>query len=151
MMLKKALKREEFRFLLVGASNTVWGIISYPIYFWLLHPLGVNYLVILIMTYIVNGVISFSTQKYLVFKTRGNHLKEFWKYFLLQAATLGINLLVLPLAVQQFSMNPVIAQTVFIGLVIVTSFFFHKYVTFKHKNDLPVASSETHQDKSLEQ
>lgn len=150
-MLKKALKHEEFRFLLVGASNTAWGIVSYPIYFWILHPMGVNYLFVLVITYILNGIISFTTQKYLVFRTRGNHFKEFWKYFLLQASTLGINLVVLPVAVQQFKMNPVIAQTVFIGLVIITSFFFHKYVTFQHKKEHPAAHVKFQEDKSLGQ
>lgn len=139
-MLKKALKREEFRFLIVGASNTIWGIVSYPIYYWFLHPLGVNYLIILIITYLLNGIISFTTQKYFVFRTRGNHLKEFWKFLLLQVATLSINLILLPLAVQYFKLNPVIAQTVFICILIVTNFFFHKYVTFKHKTE--VSSTE---------
>lgn len=150
-MLKKALGRQEFRFLLVGASNTIWGIISYPIYYLFLHPLGVNYLVILVLTYFVNGVISFTSQKYLVFRTRGNHLREFWKYFLLQASTLGINLVVLPLAVQGLKVNPAIAQTAFIVLVVVSSFFFHKYVTFKQKHESPAKSSNSFEDGSLEQ
>lgn len=133
-MLNKALESEKFRFLIVGASNTFWGVISYPIYFWILNPFGVNYLVILVITYVINGTISFTTQKYLVFKTKGNHLKEFWKYALLQGSTLGINLVILPISVQFFHFNPVIAQTIFIVLVVISSYFFHKYVTFKHKH-----------------
>lgn len=145
-MLKKALKREEFRFLLVGASNTIWGIISYPIYYWVLHRFGVNYLLILVITYLLNGIISFTTQKYLVFRTRGNHLREFWKFFLLQVATLSINLILLPLAVTNFRLNPVIAQTVFISLLVLVNFFFHKYVTFKHNKKLPTIALNPPED-----
>lgn len=134
-MLKKAFQRQEFRFLVVGASNTLWGIVSYPIYFWILNPLGVNYILVLLVTYFLNGIISFTTQKYFVFRTKGNHLKEFWKFFLLQASILAINLAALPLAVQELHLNPVVAQTIFLIVVIVSSFFFHKFVTFKHKQN----------------
>lgn len=144
-MIKKAFKRQEFRFLVVGASNTIWGILSYPIYYWILHPLGLNYIVVLLVTYLLNGMISFTTQKYLVFRTKGKHLKEFWKFFLLQASILAINLAVLPLAVQKLELNPIIAQTLFLIVVIISSFLFHKYVTFRHKHEDKTEESSKNQ------
>lgn len=132
-MLKKALKRQEFRFLVVGASNTLWGILSYPLYFWILSQFSLNYIVVLLVTYLINGTISFTTQKYLVFQTKGNHFKEFSKFFSLQLMILGINLVFLPVCVEVFSLNPVISQTIFVVGVIISSYFFHKYITFSQK------------------
>jgi putative flippase GtrA len=131
-----AVKSQEFRFLLVGASNTLWGVLSYPIYFALLTPLGLNYVVILVITYVLNGIISFTAQKYLVFRTQGNHLKEFWKYALFQGAILAVNLVILPLLVVKFGLDPVIAQTIFLLFVIAVTYFFHKFVTFRHKTHI---------------
>ena len=130
-MLKKVLSRQEFRFIAVGAVNSGWGLLSFPIFYWIATPFGIGYIPVLIFTYAFNTLFSFATQKYLVFKSGGNHLKQFLKFCSLQGVILVINLIALPLLVTLLKLNPVISQTLIALLFMVISYFFHKKITFK--------------------
>lgn len=130
-MLKQLWLNEQIRFLAVGSSNTLWGIVSFPILFFLLHSKIQNYIFILIISYVLNTLISFITQKLFVFKSKGNHMREFIKFTLLQILIFSINLFFLPLAMKASGWGPVIPQIIFSITVAVVSYFFHKYITFK--------------------
>ncbi len=90
------LKDKRIRFLIVGGINTLWGIAAYPILYLILNPLGVNYLVTLVLAYAVSIAFSFTTQKYLVFRTKGKHVRELAKFLGLQCVILVLNLLGTP-------------------------------------------------------
>ena len=130
-MLHRITKHKQVRFLLIGGTNFAWGLASYPIFYWILHPLGVNYLVILVITYVINTLISFFTQKYFVFKSQGNHFRELLKFFGVQLIFLAANLIILPLLVAWTQWNPIIAQTLFACCLMVFSYFLHNSFTFR--------------------
>lgn len=130
-MLNKLWLNEQFRFLAVGLSNTLWGIVSFPILYVLLHSQIENYVLILTISYLLNTLISFVTQKIFVFKSKGNHLREFMKFSLLQVLIFSINLFFLPIAMKASGWGPVIPQIIFSFTVAVVSYFFHKQITFK--------------------
>lgn len=132
---KKLVNRQETRFLIVGAANTAWGLASYPILYFALSPFALNYLVILIITYTVNTLVSFVTQKYLVFKSKKRHLRELLRFIGFQLIMLTVNLIALPLLIKITGLNPMIAQTCFVVFVIVSSYFFHNYITFRKPNN----------------
>lgn len=130
-MLKKALSNQEFRFIAIGAVNSGWGLLSFPVFYWLLSPFNIDYIPVLIFTYVFNTLFSFATQKYLVFRSGGNHLNQFLKFCSLQAIILTINLIVLPVVVVNLGLNPVIAQTLIAVAFMVITYFFHKQITFR--------------------
>lgn len=129
-MLKKLLAKKQIRFWLIGGLNFTWGMASYPLLYVLLTPIGFGYIQVLITSYVLNTIISYFTQKYLVFKTEGNHLREFAKFSGLQAMILGVNLVVLPVVVENTHFEPILVQTAFALTLFVVSYFFHNRITF---------------------
>jgi putative flippase GtrA len=99
----------------------------------ILSPLGVNYLVTLVLAYAVSIAFSFTTQKYMVFKTRGNHLRELSKFLGLQGVILALNLIALPALVVATGWNPAFIQIGLSIVVAILSYFFHDLVTFRSK------------------
>ena len=134
---RKLWSDKKIRFLIIGGVNTLWGIAAYPVLYVILNPLGVNYLVILVLAYAVSIAFSFTTQKYLVFKTRGNHARELSRFLGLQGGIFALNLIALPALVVATGWNPVFIQIGLSIVVAVLSYFFHDLVTFRAKRRSP--------------
>lgn len=132
---KQFAKRHEtkIRFILAGGINTVVGLSIYPILFFLMAPLKLHYLVILVFSQIICVIFAYLTNKFLVFKTTGNYIREFSKFVTFHLAYFAANLVALPILVEFVRINPVWAQTAFAALVIVSSYFWHSQITFSSK------------------
>jgi len=118
------------RFLLAGALNTAIGLAVYPGLFFLAAPLKLHYLTILAVSQLMCIAFAFLTNKFLVFRTAGNYLREFGKFLTFHLSYFLVNLAALPALVELAGMDPVWAQTLFAVLVIVTSYFWHSRITF---------------------
>lgn len=123
----------KIRFLLVGGLNTFVGLATYPIFYFLLNPHGVKYLQILVISQVICVTLAFLTNKFMVFRTKGNYLKEYGKFLMFHLSYFLLNLAVLPFLVEIVGMHPVIAQSMFAVLVIVSSYFWYSRVTFISK------------------
>lgn len=119
------------RFLVIGGINTAWGIAAYPVFFGMLNPMGIHYLATLVLSYASSVAFSFTTQKYLVFRTKGNHARELSKFLGLHFVILALNLFALPLFVAVTAGSPVAIQVVLSVFVAIGSYFFHNHVTFQ--------------------
>jgi putative flippase GtrA len=126
------------RFLLAGALNTVFGLAAYPTLFFLLAPLRLHYMAVLGIAQVISIAFSYLTNKFLVFRTAGNYLRESGKFVLFHLVYFLVNLVALPLLVEIFGMSPVWGQTLFAVAVIITSYFWHSNITF--------ASARTNQE-----
>lgn len=120
----------KLRFLMAGAFNTLIGLLAYPFLYLLLTPHGVNYMLVLVITYVITVTVAFLTNKFFVFRTVGNHLREFGKFVTFYLAHFTVNIIALPILVEIVKMNPLWAQLVFAGMVIVSSYFWHRHITF---------------------
>jgi putative flippase GtrA len=118
------------RFLLAGALNTAVGLAAYPVLFFLLAPLKLHYMVVLGITQVTCVAFSYLTNKFLVFRTVGNYLRESGKFALFHLSYFLVNLVALPVLVEVIGMSPVWGQTLFAVAVIITSYFWHSNVTF---------------------
>jgi putative flippase GtrA len=87
------------RFLLAGALNTVVGLAAYPVLFFLLARLKLHYMVVLGITQVTCVAFSYLTNKFLVFRTVGNYLRESGKFVLFHLSYFLVNL-PLPLSSQ---------------------------------------------------
>ena len=122
--------RTKVRFLLAGALNTALGLAVYPALYFLAAPLKFHYLTILVISQAVCVTFAFLTNKFLVFRTSGNYLRESGKFIMFHLVYFLVNLAALPFLVELAGMHPVLAQTLFAVLVIVTSYFWHSRITF---------------------
>lgn len=135
--MRQSIKRHEkkLRFLIAGGVNTLVGLSVYPALYFLLSPLGSGYIQVLFLAQIFCTTFSFISNKYFVFKTKGNIKKEYAKFFTFYAIYLALNLICLPIMVEGFRMQPVIAQTIFSIIIIVSSYFWHNFITFKQTRE----------------
>lgn len=128
-------QKEKFRFIVVGGFNTLIGLGLYPFLYFILGsgngPIG--YLQLLVISQIICVSISYLGNKYLVFRVKKTSVYEYGRFWFYHLIILGINLLALPLIVQGFSVNPMIAQTLFSVMVIITSYLWHSKITFTRK------------------
>jgi putative flippase GtrA len=122
--------RKKLRFLVIGGLNTLVGLGVYPILYLCLHPIGLGYIQALILSQIFCITFSFVTNKYFVFQTKGNLKAEYLKFISFHGFYFLLNLAILPLLVQGLNMSPIIAQTLFSVVLIVTSYFWHNSITF---------------------
>ena len=117
------------RYLFVGGWNTLFGVGLYAlVYAWL--GARVNYLVLLIPCNILAITNAYFCYKLFVFRTRGNWLREYLRFYVVYggAALIGVGLVAL--CVQLLHMHPVWANIVTTAVTVVCSFFGHQRISF---------------------
>jgi len=130
-----ARHEKKLRFLVAGGVNTLVGLSVYPLLYLLLEPLGWGYIQVLLLAQVICITFSFISNKYFVFKTKGNIHKEYVKFFLFYGLYLVLNLLCLPLLVEKVGISPIISQTLFSAAIIISSYFWHNFFTFKQAKE----------------
>lgn len=125
-----AQHRTKVSFVLVGALNTAFGLAAYPVLYFLLTPMRFHYLQVLAVSQVICITFAFISNKYMVFRTVGNHVQEYLRFLSFHLIYFLINLAALPFMVEVLSMNPVWAQSFFAVAVIVSSYFWHSRITF---------------------
>jgi putative flippase GtrA len=124
--------QKKIRFLVVGVMNTAVGLAMYPLLYTLLRPFEIDYIGTLIFSQIICITFSFISNKYFVFKTKGNIKKEYPKFFAFYGIYFLLNLVCLPFMVEILNLNPMIAQTIFSIAIVASSYFWHNMITFKY-------------------
>jgi len=123
----------KIRFLFAGILNTAFGLGTFPVLYYMLEKMKLHYLIILTISQVICISFSFLTNKFLVFRTKGNYVPEILKFITFHLSYFIVNLFALPILVELFHFHPVIAQTLFAGLVIASSYFWHSRITFFSK------------------
>jgi len=126
---------KKLRFLVAGGVNTLVGLSIYPILYLILEPIGIGYIKILLLAQLISITFSFITSKYFVFKTKGNSHKEYIKFFIFYGFYGALNLFCLPFFVEVLKITPIISQALFSIAIIVTSYFWHSFITFKQPKE----------------
>jgi len=124
------LRRREIAFLLVGGTNTLLGLAVFTAlyYTWggTLHYLGA-----LVLAYAVGIVVGFVLHRRLVFRVEGNLLVDFLRFTGVQATSLALNAVLLPILVEVFHLPVVPAQVLSLAIVVCASYFAHLMFSFR--------------------
>ena len=130
--MKKFLDKHELklRFLVAGGFNTLVGLSAYPILYFALKQYHLHYMAVLVLYQALCVPIAFVTNKYFVFKTQGNHFREFLKFSSFYNIYFVANLLLMPLLVEVAGLHPVLTQLIISIGIIVSSFFWHSKISF---------------------
>ncbi|CAK0762309.1 putative flippase GtrA [Gammaproteobacteria bacterium] len=129
------------RYLIVGGWNTLFGYGMYALLIYLLTPIiASDYLAAMVATILGTGIsvtVAFIGHKLLVFRTKGNFLKEYLRSFVVYGGTLLMSLILLPLlmaVLKQFvtshQLVPYLAGAMLMAGSVVVNFFGHKHYTF---------------------
>ena len=100
---------DKLRFIFVGGFNFV---VSYLIYSGLLYFfLGEShYQTALVLAWVISSIVSFTTQRFLVFPVRGNLFKQYFKCCITWFFSYLINAFLLEMLVSRAHINPYLSQ-----------------------------------------
>jgi putative flippase GtrA len=121
--------KQKVDYLLVGIWNTVVGYGSFVVLYYLIG-FRVHYLLILIFSNVFSITNAYIGYKTFVFKTRGNYLKEYSRFYLVYGSIMLVNLALLPIGVELFRLPPPIVQGAFTLLNVFLSFLGHRHFSF---------------------
>ncbi|MDO8916264.1 MAG: GtrA family protein [Coriobacteriia bacterium] len=125
-----ALHEEKLRFLVVGGWNTLF---SYGM-LWVLDAFlhaRLHYSLILTVNWIIGVTHNLFTFKLLVFRTRGNWLKEYLRSYVVYAGSFALNLAIVAVIMELWAPRLVIAQLPAIVVVTIISYLGHKHFTYR--------------------
>lgn len=120
------------RFVIVGGVNTLVGIGSFPLLYWLFNGrIGINAL--LVAGWIFSTSFAFTLHRLVTFKSSGAYHHEGAKFLLLSLIILGINLTVMNLMLHFTGVHPVLIQFVTsvaltVGLMIFNFFGMKRFI-----------------------
>ena len=121
--------REQVLYLVVGGWNTVFGYCVWALMQFLLGDY-LPYLVIVLLSWPIAVLNAYLGYRFMVFRSHGPVLRELPRFSLVYAATLVVNLAVLPIALATLPFNIYVIQALFTVVVVVCSYLAHKYYSF---------------------
>lgn len=139
-----SINKKFILYIIAGIWNTFFGYLLYAIftYFFDLYGIRFSYM----LAYVIGNAISitqaFVVHKYLVFKSRGNFLREYKKCWLVYGSTMLLSLVLLPIFVKvahvflpsiYVHFDKYIGGIISTGLVAIISYLGHEKITFKNK------------------
>ena len=122
-------RREQLLYLVVGGWNTAFG---YGVWALLQYLLGdhLHYLIIVLISWPIAVLNAYLGYRYIVFRSRGPILRELPRFAVVYAATLLVNLALLPIALHVLPFSIYVIQAVFTAVVVVFSYLAHKFFSF---------------------
>ena len=117
------------RYIIVGCLNAV---ISYAIFAIFLLILGEKYYQLCIsLQWIISSVISYLNQKFFVFCTSGNYIKEYLKCCSTWAVSYLLNIIIIEIFIRYITSNTYIAQFFSLMVVSIATYILFKLFAFK--------------------
>jgi putative flippase GtrA len=121
---------QKIRYLIIGGWNTIFGYgVFAALYFWLEGL--IHYLIILSISYVLSITNAYIGYKLFVFKTRGNILREYFRFYIVYGVSFLFNLASLPLFIEILKLNMYVAQAIVTIITILGSYMLHKNFSFK--------------------
>jgi putative flippase GtrA len=146
---------QRIRFLAAGAFNTGCSIIVYDlIYFFLAQWIHRDPRIIadiaIVLSIVPNVTTAYITNKLIVFQTRGNVCKEYFRFYFIYAIPIGSAFIFIPVIMTLISplfgprYTAYAAQALFVALTVPVSYYGHKLITFRHHHPavMPTPSTE---------
>ena len=122
---------DKLRYLVVGGWNTFFGYASFAVPYWLLGRY-IHYLVIAVFAHLTAVSQSFVTQRTLVFRSRDAWLPQYVRFQVAQLGLLGAGLVAMPFLVEICGLSPLVAQFLWLMVVVSASYVIHKTYSFRH-------------------
>lgn len=133
-----AWRDQRFRYLVMGGWNTLFGYVSFVALYYALS--GKIYLLLIQIAANIAAITNaFLGYKFIVFRTRGNLLREYFRFYLVYAIPTLLGMAAFYLLVAYLHQNAYLVQAAITFLTIVVSYVGHKTITFRTRT--PAASN----------
>ena len=121
------------RFLIIGSVNAG---ISYIIYAICVLIFGTqHYQLCVTLQWVLSSFTSYFNQKFFVFCTKGNYVKEYLKCCSTWAVSYILNVVILEIMVRYLIKNVYIAQFICLFLVSIATYILFKFLAFRVKSN----------------
>jgi putative flippase GtrA len=124
--------KKKIRYIAVGVWNTVFSYAVF-VYLYYLTNSWLHYMFILVLSQVVGLTNAYICYKLLVFKTKGNIIREYLRFYVVYGSTFIVNLLLIGLFVEALGINPVISQGIIAIIVVTMAYFGHSRFSFNTK------------------
>jgi len=121
--------KQFIRYLFVGAWNTFFGYGIFALMYFLLSR-WINYILIAIICNVIAITVAYAGYKLFVFRTKGNYLQEYLRFYIIYGFTMILGLVLLPIFVELFKINVYLAQALAMILCVGVSFIGHRNFSF---------------------
>ncbi len=88
-------------------------------------------MVILVFSSVVNITQAYVCHKFFVFKTKGNYLKEYLRYYMVYSIPMALGFVFFPFCIEVLKMNFYFTQALLTFVTVIISYFGHKNISFK--------------------
>lgn len=119
----------QFRYLIVGVWNTIFGIGIF--YLLLKFLIGVDYRLILFISFVLANLQSHLTQRALVWRSKERFVPELIRFFIGAIGIFVINLLLLTFLVDFLGYQTFESQVLLTFVLTIANYFFQKHTVFK--------------------
>ncbi|MEI6286680.1 MAG: GtrA family protein [Bacillota bacterium] len=125
-----AKRKKEINYLMVGGWNVVFGYATFVVAYYFLSMIW-NYIAILVLVNIITITMAYIGYKFFVFKTKGNYLREYLRFYVVYGTGFVVNVALFPVLTYWLHINAYISQMLINGLIIIMSFIAHNNFSFK--------------------
>jgi putative flippase GtrA len=126
----RALQYEKLRYLVTGGVNTAFAYGMFALSYYVLAA-HVHYMFTLVSTTVLNITVAYVNHKFFVFRTRGNYLREYLRYYVVYAAPIALGFVVFPLGIEVLHLNAYLTQALNTVVTVVLSYLGHKHISFR--------------------
>jgi putative flippase GtrA len=136
--LLRFVKDRRVAFLIVGVINTIVGfgwfaLFEYTVGRWLGQY---GYMVTLVLAHIAAVLCAFVLYRRFVFRVRGHVWLDLARFESVYLVSLGINAVLLPILVEVFDLQPIVAQALIVFVTTLVSYFGHSRFSFRRKKEV---------------
>ena len=121
-------------YVIVGGWNTVFSYLAFVVIYYLTVPIKLHYMTVLILSQIVGLTNAYVCYKLFVFKTKGNVIKEYLRFYLVYGFSFLVNIILIYTLVDVLHFNPVVSQGGISIIVVVISYLGHTHFSFLQAN-----------------
>ena len=125
--------KNKINYIMAGAWNTLFSYVTFIILYYLTKPFKLHIVIVLIFSQIISLTQAYITYKIFVFKTKGNYLQEYFRFYLVYGSSFIINLILILSFVDIMHMNPILSQGIIACIVVILSYFAHTNFSFMEK------------------
>ncbi|MBF0454392.1 MAG: GtrA family protein [Magnetococcales bacterium] len=128
--------RQFVTYLIGGAYNTLFGFVFFAVVHHYFSP-TIHYTILAALSNIAAITNAFVVYRLFVFKSKGNMLKEYLRFYVVYGVNFLVSLTIMVALVELLGMHPVVTQGIILIFTVLISYFGHRHYSFQKEEKSP--------------
>jgi putative flippase GtrA len=121
-------------YIIAGIWNTIFSYLIFIALYYCNKTYKLHIIIILICSQIISLTQAYVIYKFFVFKTKGDFVREYFRFYLVYGFSFIINIILIYIFVNILLLNPILSQGVIALIVVIISYLGHTNFSFMEKN-----------------